>query len=200
MTIQSGRLVALATALLLSMLAQAHPQQQGPGADTCPMTGANMGSMMGGPMMMGGSMMGGSMMGGPVMIGSMVGQPDMLSGHMRMLGRMLGVADLSAEQRKALTTRHRELHRELWRLEGKEMDARFALQDVLDQDSPDPKAVGSALQGVFDVRRQMAEAVVAASNDGRKVLTKAQLESLNRPGPMGMGAMGMHGERRMMQQ
>lgn len=180
--------------MALATLAQAHQAQddmsmmgQRGSSSMGMMDGSMMDMMMGHASdmgMMGNSMMGNSMMGGSMMnIG---------------MGRMMQLPDLTDDQREALTNRHRALARQLFGLQQKAMEARFALQDAMSPDAPDPKAVGRALQGVFDVRRQMVEATIAAHNDARAVLTDEQRELLSRRGAgMGMGMSGMRG--RMMQ-
>jgi len=110
---------------------------------------------------------------------------------------MMQVPDLSDDQRSTLTTRQRELQRELWRLQGEALDARFALEDAYKGDAPDPKAVGKAMQKVFDMHRQMVEATIAARNEARKVLTQDQLNALDKT-PRPMSGAGMRGAQRQM--
>lgn len=147
-----------------------------------------------GHMMMAAPVVSRAMMGCDPMIGHpMMGHPMMGMG----LQRLLNIPDLSDDQRATLTVHHRSLQRELWRLQGKAMDARFALEDASGVDVPDPKAVGRAMQGLFDVRRQMVEASIAARNDARKVLSDEQVKALD-DGVRAMGTHGMHGVHRSM--
>jgi Spy/CpxP family protein refolding chaperone len=109
------------------------------------------------------------------------------------IGRLLQIPDLSGEQRQKLIDRDRQLQRQLLQLESKALDAQFALQDATRTDTPDPKAVGRALQNVYSVRAQMVEAAIAAANDARSMLTEEQRASLAQQRGMGMGGMGMGG-------
>jgi len=178
----------LASLLTLAALAQAHPPGRGMGMMNMMMGGENPGGM---DMMMGQGTSGGmGMMDGPMM-----GRAGMMDGTMMGmdLRRILQLQDLSDEQRQKVNNRHRELQRQLVRLEEKALDARFALEDTVAGDAPDPKAVGRALQGLFDVRRQMVEATIAAHNDVRGLLMDEQRGELNDQGTgmgMDMGGMG----------
>jgi Spy/CpxP family protein refolding chaperone len=174
--------VVLCTALTTPVQAQSSNQQMG---GMMPGDAGSMG-MMGGPMMdmMMGQGMG--MMGGPGMMscpmmggGPMMGRGPMMGAG---IGDFLRIPDLSDEQRQQLIERDRQLQRELLKLEGKSMEARFALQDAARTNTPDPKAVGHALENVFAVRTQMVEATIAAANDGRAVLTEQQREALDNRG------------------
>lgn len=178
-----------ASLMVLTTLAQAHPPDGGKG-----MMGQGGSGGMG---MMDGSMM--DMMMGPESSMGMMGRSCMMGRStmsMRM-ERILQLPGLSDEQRQTLADRHRALQRQLLGLEEKALEARFALQDAAAEETPDPKAIGGALQGVFEVRRQMVEATIAAHNDARDVLTEEQLEALASQG-RGMGMSGMRD--RMMQQ
>lgn len=146
----------------------------GPGMMTCPMMGRGL-VVSGGPMMAGGHMMGGGpMMGGAWTMGAGI-------------GRFLQIPDLTSEQRQQLVDRGRQLQRQLLQLEGKALEARFALQDAAGIDTPDPKAVGRALQNVYAVRTQMVEATITAANDARGMLTDEQREAVSKRS-MGPGA------------
>lgn len=185
--------VVLCTPLTASVQAQSSNQRMG---GMMPGESGSMG-MMGGPMMdmMMGPGPGMGMMGRSGMMSCpMMGDGSMMGGGFMMgagIGRLLRIPDLSDEQRQRLVERDRELQRELFKLEGKSMEARFALQDAVRPSTPDPKAVGRALQNVFAVRTQMVEATIAAANDGRAVLTDQQREALDSRG-MGMRS-GMSG-------
>lgn len=187
-------LIVITSMMALTTLAQAHPPERGMGMTMGQGDSGGMG-MMGGSMM--DMMMGRESSMGMMGRSGMMGECTMDGSVMGMgLGRVLQVPDLSDEQRETVTSRHRELQRQQLRLQEKALDARFALQDAAAEDMPDPEAVGRALQGVFDVCRQMVEATVAAHNDVRNALTEEQLEALTSHGP-GMDMSGMRG--RMMQ-
>ncbi len=178
------RMVLLASSLLMAGLVSAHSRDG--------MMGQQMGCGTTGQGMMGHDMMGSSM--GPEMMGmdhGMMGSGMMGSGMMGSgmgIGRMMGVPNLTDQQRQDLIQRHRQLEKRMLDLEKQALDARFALEDAFSKSTPDPQAVGSAMQGMFDVRKQMVQAAIVAHNDMLGKLTDQQREALEQ-GHSRMGAM-----------
>lgn len=176
-------------AVMLMAGGAAYADDPAPGGNM--MYGPMMNMMMGRQGMMGPGMMGSGAvcrtMGPGMMGGSMMGRGMMGMG----MGRMMRLPDLTDAQRQTITQRHRQLQKQMLDLEKQALDARFALEDAMAKDMPDPKAVGRAMQGVFDVRRQMAEAAIAAHNDVLNALTDEQRQALRSHSRMGMGASGM---------
>ena len=126
-----------------------------------------MGPMMGGgygPGMMGpGMMMGGRGHGmGPGMMGMHDGLPGI---------------NLDDQQRKKYNAIQDDLRRKRWELMGRTMDEQSRLRDLYDADKRDPAAIGAAYQRIFDLRRQMIEATVAAHNKIEELLTFEQRKS-----------------------
>jgi len=78
--------------------------------------------------------------------GMMGGNPMMGAGAMMGGGirRLLQVPDLSDAQRRQLVDRQRELQRRLLQLQGKALDARFALEDAGQNGLPVRKWVWAA--------------------------------------------------------
>jgi len=125
------------------------------------------------------------------MFGTFTAAGPLMAGGMgrTSLAAIMALPDLSEKQRQSITNRQRELQRRLVRMQEKALEAQFALQDASSGDRPDPNAVGSAMQSVFDVRRQMVEAVITAHNDFLDILTEEQVRMLSSHG----GHISVHG-------
>jgi len=142
-----------------------------------------------GPGMMGGGMMDmmmGGGMGGMGMMGpGMMGPGMMMGGGMGMLGML----DLSDDQRiriRKIEDEQRKKNRDLYaRIE----DESVKLRDLYDTDTPDARKIGAAYDRIFDLKRQAIVSGIEAHNKARAVLTKEQQEQLKqwRRGGMGMG-------------
>jgi Spy/CpxP family protein refolding chaperone len=152
--------------------------------------------------MMGHGMMGGGMgmMGGHGMMGGMMGGM-MDSPRMHMVMQL----DLSDDQRAKINKLYDDLHHRNWETQGKIMDEAAKLRDLYEADKRDPKAISGEYQKVFDMKRQMIEAMVDTQNHVEELLTPAQLAKLkemrHKMGEMheqmmhdGMGGMGGHGK------
>ena len=118
-----------------------------------------------GPGMMGGygtGMMGG--FGGPGVSGLLLGRGSPV--------------ELTEEQRnrvKQISDGERKQH---WALMGKMMDEQAKLRDLLEQQTPDPKAVGAAYGAIAQLRQQMLESHLQARNEVHGLLTPDQREQL----------------------
>jgi Spy/CpxP family protein refolding chaperone len=136
------------------------------------------GPMMGGgygPGMMGGYGMGQGMMGQGYGSG-MMGGYGMGPGMMGMHEGLPGIA-LDDKQRKQFNAIQDELRRKRWELMGRTMDEQAKLRDLYEADKRDPAAIGAAYQRVFDLRRQIIEATVAAHNRIEALLTPEQRQA-----------------------
>ena len=142
-----------------------------------PMMGGmgGMGPMMGGM----GPMMGG-MHGVDPMMGGMGGMGPMMGGMGPMMGGMgmMGMLELSDEQRSELNGIGDELRRKHWDIMGRMMDERAVLRDLLQAEEHDPKTIGAAYGRLFDLRRQMIEAAIEAGNRRKALLTDEQREQI----------------------
>src|SRR3989344_526714 len=150
---------------------------------------------MGSGMMMGGGGMG--MMGGGMMDMMMGGGMGGVCSGMMMGGGMgmMGMFNLSDEQRakvRKLEDEQRKKNRDLY---GKIEDESVKLRDLYDTDTPDARKIGAAYDKIFDLKRQAIVSAVEAQNKARAVLTKEQQEQLKawRRGGMGMGGYGPRG-------
>jgi Spy/CpxP family protein refolding chaperone len=173
-----GTVLVLAAALLATSAQAGHMGGQGrehmmeSGEGDCPQ-GYGMG-MMGG-MGSGMGMMGGGM--GP-----------------------MGMLDLSDEQREAMRGIQRDLAKKQRGLMVQMWDEQDKLVDLYAAETRDPAAIGKVYGKIFDLKRQMIEASIAAGNKMETVLTDEQREQLktmrHRMGMgrgMGMGYGGMMG-------
>jgi len=82
---------------------------------------------------------------------------------------------LSDEQRirtRRIADRLREQH---WELRGRLMKGQAKLRDLLQEQTPDPKAAGSAYATVSRLYQQLLESHLQAHNDFYKLLTPEQL-------------------------
>ncbi|HHQ42839.1 MAG TPA: periplasmic heavy metal sensor, partial [Chromatiales bacterium] len=111
-------------------------------------------------------------------------------------GMMLGMLDLSDEQRARIRAIQRETASKVRRLWVQMADEADRLRDLYAAERPDPKAIGRAYSKIFDLKRQIIEARVAARNRTMDVLTPEQRKALKsmrermRRGRMGMMGMG----------
>lgn len=149
------------------------PEPAAPGYDMHDMHEMMEGCMMGGGMMggMGGGMMG---MGG----GMMMGSPRM---HMIM------ALDLTDDQRAKINKLHDELQHKNWERMGLIQDETAKLRDLYEADRRDPKAIGAEYQKIFDLKRQIIEAIVDTQNHIEDVLTpdqRAHLKEMRHKMPM----------------
>ncbi len=209
---RAGRMrhLALGAGLAAALAAGAALAQPQGGMGGMGMMGGMGGGMM--PMMMGqGCPAGGcgkgaagmGMMGGmmPMMGGMGMGMMSGMGGGMMpmMMGRqamMLGMLDLSDEQRARIRAIQRETASKVRRLWVQMADEADRLRDLYAAERPDPKAIGRAYSKIFDLKRQIVEARVAARNRIMDVLTPEQRKALKsmrermRRGRMGMMGMG----------
>ena len=123
----------------------------------------------------GSGMMGQGMMGGGYGSG-MMGGHGMGPGMMGMHEGLPGIA-LDDKQRKQFNAIQDELRRKRWELMGRTMDEQAKLRDLYEADKRDPAAIGAAYQRVFDLRRQIIEATVAAHNRIEALLTPEQRQA-----------------------
>ncbi len=131
--------------------------------------------MMGCGGMMGHGMMGGGMgmgMGGGMMGHGMGGMMDSPRMHMVMS------LDLTDDQRAKINKLYDDLHHRNWETQGKIMDEATKLRDLYEADKRDPKAISAEYQKIFDMKRQMIEAMVDTQNHVEELLTPAQLAKL----------------------
>ena len=155
------------------------PGMMGGGQGAGMMGGYGQGQM--GPGMMSGGygqgMMGQGMM-GQGMMGGGYGQGMMSGGHhgFGMMGQRDGLPGVTLDdaQRKKANGIQDDLRRKRWELMGRTMDEQVKLRDLYDAEKRDPAAIGAAYQRVFDLRRQMIEATVAAHNKIEGLLTPEQ--------------------------
>jgi len=130
-------------------------------------------------------MMGGGMMGGGMMGGGMMESPRL---HMVM------ALNLSDEQRAAINKLGDELRHKNWEREGAIQDEAARLRDLYEADKRDPTAIGAEYKKIFDLKREMIEAMVDTQNRIEALLTPDQLRQLKDMRRMrgGMGHPMMH--------
>ena len=92
--------------------------------------------------------------------------------------RALSSLDLTDEQREQIATIHDELHKQHWSLRGSMFDDQSKLRRLYAAQPRDAKAIGASYGHIFDVRRQMIEATIEASNRAAAVLTEEQRKQL----------------------
>ena len=134
-----------------------------------------------------GNMMGGGHIG---MMGNMMG-----GGHMGMMGKFKGL-DLSDEQKAKMSEIQYKLRKKHWEIMGPMIDQQAALHKAYAGDRPDPVAVGAVYGKIFDLKRQMIEAMLAAKNSAMDVLTEDQAAQMKKMKHEGGGM--MHGQGGMM--
>lgn len=144
-----------------------------PAKDKCEFEGRRDG-MMGG---YGGAMMGGhgygmpgGMMGGHG--GGMMG--SMMSPSMGMVQSL----DLSDEQRAKINALSDDLKHRNWTTMGEMMDEMPKLRDLYHADPRDAAAIGKEYQKIFELKRQMIEAMIDSQNKVEATLTPEQKKRL----------------------
>lgn len=124
--------------------------------------------------------MGYDMSGGHGMMGE-----GMSGGHGMMtpgIG-MLNSLDLSDDQRTRINKLSDELQHKNWATMGMMNDETNILRDLYHADKRDPSAIGNEYKKIFDLKRQMIEAMIAGQNDMEALLTdeqRAKLKELRR--------------------
>jgi Spy/CpxP family protein refolding chaperone len=116
-------------------------------------------------------MMGGyshGMMGGE---GSMMESPRM---------KMVMMLDLSDEQRSKINKLSDQLHHDNWAIQGSMTDETAKLRDLYEADKRDPATIGKEYQKIFDLKRQMIEAMIDTQNHVEELLTPEQIIQLKK--------------------
>ena len=90
----------------------------------------------------------------------------------------LNMLDLSDEQREKIMGIFVEMSKKRWELMGSLWDEQKKLQNLYAADILDPKAIGEAYSGFFDIKRQMIESMIEAHNQRLAVLTEEQRNKL----------------------
>ena len=115
-------------------------------------------------------------------------------GHMGMMGKFKGL-DLSDEQKAKMSEIQYKLRKKHWEIMGPMIDQQAKLHKAYAGGRPDPAAVGAVYGKIFDLKRQMIEARLAARNNAMDVLTEEQLARMkmmkHRGGGMMQGQGGM---------
>jgi Spy/CpxP family protein refolding chaperone len=151
-------------------------------------------------------MMGGMGYGmGPGMMGGMgygMGRGmgyGMMGGYGTGSGMMMGgmgywMLELSKAQRNKMEKIAEATRKANWALMGKMMDDMVKLRDLYAAEKLDAKKIGAVYGKMFDIRRQMIENQIEATNKARDVLTKEQKEELRKRWSGNDGS-GTHGAR-----
>ena len=92
--------------------------------------------------------------------------------------RMLAMLDLTLEQRKQVRDIQRENKHKQIDLNDKIGDLSDKLLDMYKQDKRDAKEIGKVYGQIFDIRRQMIELSIEATNRVTDVLSKEQREKM----------------------
>ena len=87
---------------------------------------------------------------------------------------------MSDEQEQQIDDIQHKLRKEHWALMGQMIDVEAELRKAHAADRPDPKAIGAVYGKMFDIKRQMIEAVLEARNNAKDVLTEEQLEKMRK--------------------
>lgn len=131
---------------------------------------------------------------GPGWYGPMMGSPGMMRGYGP--GAAAGI-ELSDEQRAKMREIQREQFKQQSALREKMFSEYGRIEELYDNDKPDPKAVREAYERMYDLRKQMIEAGLQAHGKMYDLLTddqrKAWRTQRRQWGHMGMGHMGMMG-------
>ncbi len=85
---------------------------------------------------------------------------------------------LSDDQRAKINKLNDELRHKNWALMGQIMDESAKLRDLYEADKRDPKVIGAEYQKIFDIKRQMIEAMLDTQNHVEELLTPEQLAQL----------------------
>jgi Spy/CpxP family protein refolding chaperone len=134
-----------------------------------------MGGYGGGPGMMDGYG------GGPGMMGGYGGGPGM-GGFLLGRGSPVNLTDEQRQRIKQISDAERKQH---WAVMGKMMDEQNKLRDLLEQPTPDPKAVGAAYGSISQLHQQMLESHLQARNEVHGILTPEQREQVEELRPQG---------------
>ena len=134
-----------------------------------------MGGYGGGPGMMGGYG------GGPGMMGGYDGGPGM-GGFVLAPGSPVDLTEEQRQRIKQISDAERKQH---WAVMGKMMDEQNKLRDLLEQPTPDPKAVGAAYGSISQLHQQMLESHLQARNEIHGILTPEQREQIDELRPQG---------------
>lgn len=128
-------------------------------------------------------MMGGAGMG--MMDGGMGGAGMMMEPDRRMLGML----DISDEQRSKIKLLADELRHTNWSKQGLINDESAKLSELYQADKRDPAAIGGEYQKIFDLKRQMIETYLDTQNRIEAILTDEQRAKMKE------ARCGMHPER-----
>jgi Spy/CpxP family protein refolding chaperone len=102
--------------------------------------------------------------------------PGMMMESPRM--NMVRSLDLSDEQRSKINKLSDQLRHNNWAVEGSIMDESAKLRDLYEADKRDPSAIGNVYQKIFDLKRQMIEAMIDTQNHVEELLTPEQIIQL----------------------
>ena len=102
------------------------------------------------------------------------------SGMMMESSRMNMVRslDLSDEQRSKIKKLSDQLRHNNWIAQGSIMDESAKLRDLYEADKRDPATIGNVYQKIFDMKRQMIEAMIDTQNHVEELLTPEQIIQL----------------------
>ena len=98
---------------------------------------------------------------------------------------MIMSLDLNDEQRSKINKLSDELKHNNWATKGLIMDESAKLRDLYAADKRDPAAIGKEYQKIFDLQRQMIEAMITTQNRVEELLTpeqRTQLKNLHHKG------------------
>ncbi len=100
---------------------------------------------------------------------------------------MVRSLDLSDEQRSKIKKLSDQLRHNNWVAQGSIMDESAKLRDLYEADKHDPATIGNVYQKIFDLKRQMIEAMIDTQNHVEELLTPEQIIQLkdmhHMPGP-----------------
>jgi hypothetical protein len=140
-------------------------------------------------------MMGGQHMGMMRDIPMMGGRHMGMIGHMPMLGGchggiagLTGDLGLNSQQQQKANDIKFELRKKHWEIMGRMIDQQAALQNAYASERPDPKTVGGVYSQIFELKRQMIEVALEASNKLMDILTEDQRNQVRK---MHQGHSGM---------
>lgn len=91
---------------------------------------------------------------------------------------MVRSLDLSDEQRSKINKLSDQLHHNNWAAQGYIMDESGKLRDLYEADKRDPSTIGNVYQKIFDLKRQMIEAMIDTQNHVEELLTPEQIIQL----------------------
>ncbi len=110
------------------------------------------------------------------------GMMGMMGGHGMMLEspriHMVRALDLTDEQRSKINKLSDELQHKNWERMGAIRDESAKLRDLYEADKRDPRQIGAEYQKIFDLKRQMIEAMVDTQNRIEALLTPDQMRQL----------------------